>query len=115
MGARAGLRSTRDAAAQFVCVEDGPATNPNSLESMEPSTPLHSQAFPFVRKIRDDSYCVEMIAKHHHLSLANITPQHQETLHAAPLRVKDVGAGLLVVQEPLKPIEVEAPGASELL
>ena len=39
----------------------------------------------------------------------------QEILQAVPLRLNDVGEGLLLVQLPLKPIEVEAPGASEPL
>lgn len=39
----------------------------------------------------------------------------QETLHAVPFRLKDVGLGLLPLHEPLKPGLTEVPAAIELL
>ena len=48
-------------------------------------------------------------------ALPMIRASVQDVLHIVPLSVKDVGEGLLLVQEPLKPIDVEAPGASEAL
>ena len=38
-----------------------------------------------------------------------------DILQVAPLSVNEVGLGLLPVHEPLKPREVEPPGAIELL